>query len=122
MTMFFITMSRETRSSNRTPRSDTPRVWPFAVTKAWRSSVTRTCWTSGVAFSVAISSGVACRMPSRATTAMWPFMPMIRLSNCWRKPPITESTTINVATPSATPINENTAMKDTNPSRWRVAR
>ena len=39
-----------------------------------------------------------------------------------RKPPITDSTTIRVATPSATPISEKMAMKETKPSRWRVAR
>ena len=35
---------------------------------------------------------------------------------------MTDSTTISVATPSATPISEKIAMKDTKPSRWRVAR
>ena len=35
---------------------------------------------------------------------------------------MTDSTTISVATPKATPIREKIAMKDTKPSRWRVAR
>ena len=66
-----------------------------------------------------------CRLhadPSPGAITTWPFMPMIRPSNCSRKPPITESTTIRVATPSATPISEKIAMKETKPSRWRVAR
>ena len=46
----------------------------------------------------------------------------MRPSNCWRKPPITDSTTISVPTPSATPISEKIAMKETKPSRCRVAR
>ena len=45
--MFLVTMSRDSRSSGRTPRSRAPRVWPLAVTSAWRSSVRRTALTSG---------------------------------------------------------------------------
>ena len=121
--MFLDTMSRDCRSSGRTPRTSAPRVWLPAVTSAWRSRVRLTVRTPGKAFSLASSSGVACTMPpSRAVITMWPFRPMMRPRSCWRKPPITDSTMIRVATPSATPISEKMAMKETKPSRWRVAR
>jgi hypothetical protein len=53
---------------------------------------------------------------------IWPFMPISRPIRLARKPPITDSTMMSVATPSAMPIREKMAMKETKPSRWRVAR
>src|SRR5438552_745881 len=49
-------------------------------------------------------------------------MPMMRPKISPRKPFITLSTTIRVATPSATPISANQAMNEMNPSRSRLRR
>src|SRR3712207_1031157 len=55
-------------------------------------------------------------------TKMWPLMPTILSSSSLRKPFMTESTTISVATPSMIPRNEKPAMTETKPSRRRVRR
>src|SRR5687768_13397631 len=61
-------------------------------------------------------------MPLAAETRMWPFMPMMRPKMSPRKPFMTLSTTISVATPSATPISANQAMNEMKPSRSRLRR
>jgi hypothetical protein len=53
---------------------------------------------------------------------MWPLMPTIFSKSSLRKPFITESTTISVATPSMMPRKEKPAITDTKPSRRRVRR
>jgi hypothetical protein len=53
---------------------------------------------------------------------MWPLMPTILSSSSLRKPFITESTMMSVATPSMMPRNENPAITETKPSRRRVRR
>ena len=53
---------------------------------------------------------------------MWPLMPTILFRSSLRKPFITESTMISVATPSMMPRKEKPAMTETKPSRRRVRR
>ena len=53
---------------------------------------------------------------------MWPLMPTILSSRSWRKPFITDITTISVATPSAMPAKEKPAMADTMASARRPRR
>ena len=63
------------------------------------------------------SAGCRC-----GATKIWPLMPTILSSSSLRKPFMTDSTTISVATPSMMPRNEKPAMTETKPSRRRVRR
>ena len=111
------------RSSARTPRTSTPLPLYGEEPKAWPS-------TSGMARRRPATAAMRCRdlrvvgqrRCRAAATKMWPLMPTILSSSSLRKPFITDSTTISVATPSMMPRNEKPAMTETKPSRRRVRR
>ena len=82
-TMFLVTISRDSRSSGRTPRSSAPRVWPLAADQrlALEGEPDGLARPAGLAaWPAARAWPAACRRA--AVITIWPFMPMMRPISC----------------------------------------